>query len=329
MRHPGTDSSQKEQQGESSPTIFDKVPQVQTVLVAILLVAQILPQPHLSSGVFAEGGGVEYGVPLVVFLVLAVSLATGYWLALAGALRAHWSVGFPVIALSTGLLAVQPLTALFTLGNGVGARLAPYTAERWMSLAQLVVLAVFWLQALSSLLKRKRRLLSSERQAGIRQRYGRVLIGVLALLLIYYGLAFGIWLTFVRAGLAMTGTGFLLNAFGLQVLYLPLFLVLPILALSTDLLDSGQKIVKHFLFIKPGEVRFPRLLPGLTALVAMGMIVYKLLQDGSGLMLGLATILALAGIVALLVRFARVDEHWTQEIPSIWLFLGAAFFLLY
>ena len=49
----------------------------QTVAVAVLLVTQFLPQPHVSSGV-ADQGGLPYGVPLASFVVMALSLAAGF-----------------------------------------------------------------------------------------------------------------------------------------------------------------------------------------------------------------------------------------------------------
>ena len=56
----------------------------QSAVVAVLLVTQFVPQPHVSSGV-ADQGGLAYGVPLASFVVMAVSLAAGFGMLLTGA----------------------------------------------------------------------------------------------------------------------------------------------------------------------------------------------------------------------------------------------------
>ncbi len=296
--------------------IFDQITLLQTILVAVLLATQVLPQPTISSGVSAQSG-IAYSVPLASFLMLAVSLAVGYWFVLAGALRSYWSVCVPVIALLTGILAIQPLIAIV-----VGINLDLFTPELWLSMAQLVVLAAFWLWALIILRQNRNLPAPGSRFASW---HGWAFVGVLALLLIYYGLAFGIWLIYFRTGLNPAANSFLLGAIGGQVVLLPLILVLPILALSMDLLHRAQKTVKRIVLNEQGEVRFPRLLVGLTPLAVVAMIVNELRKGSSELIAGLVLIIILAGIVVLLVRFAQVDRNWPREMPSFWLYVGATF----
>jgi hypothetical protein len=297
----------KEQQGEGPLTILDKVVLLQAGLVAILLVAQFLPLPRINSGVFAEGGAREYEVPLFVFLILAISLAIGYCCMFACALRARWSVRFLVVLLGTGLLAIQPVIAL-------RAGTERSTTESWLSYAQLGTLALFWVWALSVPLYRR-----YVKQVSLD------FIGVIALLLIYYGLAF------VHANKG--GTDFLLDTIGAQVLFLPLFFVLLMLLNGTSLLSRGQTLARTVLFTKQNGTEqlrsgLARYLPALTALVAVGMIVYEVLHAGSGLLPGLLSTVVLAGIVVLLVRFAKVDSSWPKEVPSMCLFLGALFIVI-
>jgi hypothetical protein len=309
----------KKQQEKDRFATFDKIMLVQTILVAVLLATQVLPQPTISSGV-ASQSGIAYSVPLASFLLLAVSLAVGYWFVLAGALRSHWSVCFPVIALLTGILAVQPLIAVI-----VGVSRELFTAEVWLSMVQLGILAVYWLWALI-ILRQNRKQPATGRQSI--SWHGRAFLGVLALLLIYYSLAFGVWLAYIHAGLTSAASDFLFGAIGGQAVLLPIILVLPILAFSTDLLHRAQKIVKRIVYNERGEVRFPRLLVGLTPLVAIAMIVNELRRGSNGLIPGLLFIIILAGIVALLVRFAQIDGNWPREMPSFWFYAGAAFIFI-
>ncbi len=150
---------------------------------------------------------------------------------------------------------------------------------------------------------------------------------MLVLLLAYYGLEFGIWLAFAAAGRAAAGREIVLYGIGAEVLLLPLFLVFPILAFSTDSVDHAQQVVRRILS-RPrwrASHRLAFALPVLTAVVAAGMLGAEFLQAGKGLLAGLVAVIILAGILALLVRLARVDARWRQEVPSGWLFLAAAF----
>src|ERR1700735_5614905 len=85
----------------------------QTAVVAVLLVTQFVPQPHVSSGV-ADQGGLAYGVPLASFVVMAVSLAAGFGMLLTGASRSGARLRYGVLAVVTLLLAIQPVTSLIS-----------------------------------------------------------------------------------------------------------------------------------------------------------------------------------------------------------------------
>ncbi len=300
---------------------LDKVVLGQTVLVAVLLAAQGLTQPEVGSGV-PTPGGLPYRVPLAGFLVLIVSLAVGYLLALAGALRSPPRVRFPVLILVTGLLAIQP-------GNTVAGGTHRLAADRWLSLAQLAVLAAFWLWAAGpAVAERAATAGRAARPAAARRACRRhPAAGAVILLLAYYGLEFGIWLAFARAGRPAAGRGIVLYGIGAEVLLLPLFLVLPILAFSTDSVHHAQQVAGRILSSQRWQAdrRLVFALPVLTAAVAAAVLGTEFMQAGKGLLAGLVAVIVLAGITALLVRLARVDARWRQEVPSGWLFLAAAF----
>ena len=89
---------------------LDTIATGQTAVVAVLLVTQFVPQPHVSSGV-ADLGGLAYGVPLASFVVMAVSLAAGFGMLLTGASRSGARLRYGVLAVVTLLLAIQPVIA--------------------------------------------------------------------------------------------------------------------------------------------------------------------------------------------------------------------------
>jgi hypothetical protein len=284
---------------------LDTVALGQTGLVALLLVTQFAPQPEVSSGAAAQGG-LPYGVPLASFIVMAISLAAGYCMLICGALRSPWRIGILVIALVTGLLAIQPGT---TLAGGA------QPLEEWLSIAQLLVLAAFWLWWLRAIGKPPDRVLA---YTGV-------------LLLTYYGLEFGSWLAFVQAGHKADGAGILLHSIAAEVLLLPLALTLPILAFSTDWVNRARRIVQHALFFRQGQrgkLYFTRALPAVTTVVAAGMLAYEVSIAHLGLLGGLAAVLIIAGIMTLLVRLAEIDTHWPLEVPPVWVFVAAAFFFV-
>jgi hypothetical protein len=217
--------------------VFFRITEVQMFLVAVLLFAQNSLQPQVSSGVI-DSQGITYLVPLVTFMMMAFSVALGYWFALAGALRVHWMVCIPVFALGTGVLAVVPITGLVVYTHGIDAGIEPFVTETRLRLAQLVVLALFWVWALGLVVVRSR----SKQGASAHLRriapwHWWSFLGVLALLLLYYALELAVWWAYVQAGREATGNGFLLQSLGVPALLLPTFLSFVLLLGSTDLLE--------------------------------------------------------------------------------------------
>jgi hypothetical protein len=220
-------------------------------------------------------------------------------------------------------LAIQPVTSLTVRGAGSALPL-----ERWLSTAQLVILATFWFWAGGVALAGHWVPRLADHRTGERPSSGRALVYPSFVLLAYYGLECGIWLAFVHAGQAAAGAGILLHSIGAEVLLLPLVLVLPILAFSTDWVNQGQRIVRHVLFFRQkarGRLQFSRSLPFAAVVVAAGMLGYEIWRASEGLPAGLLAVIIIAGIMVLLVRLARVDWHWPQDIGSAWVFAGAAF----
>ena len=117
---------------------LDTIAITQTAVVAVLLVTQFLPQPHVSSGV-ADQGGLVYGVPLADFVVMAVSVPVGFGMLLTGASRSGARLRYGVLAVVTLLLAIQPVTSLISANAG-----REYPLVLAFSAAQLAILAVWW-----------------------------------------------------------------------------------------------------------------------------------------------------------------------------------------
>jgi len=308
---------------------LDQLALIQTALIAVLLVTQFVRQPYLSSGVAAQGG-LPYGVPLAAFVVLIISLVAGYCLLAAGAFRSPRRIRVPVIALITALLAIQPVTSLTATGSG-GAQ--PLT--RWLSVAQLAVLGAFlalaFLVSAGNVAGPVRRIPHPEGKTSERRPRGASARSAVCFLLAYYGLQLVIWLAFAVTGRAPAGAGILLHSVGAEVLVLPLVLVFPILAFSTDWVSRLQRIVRQALDFRQKEqrpARFSRSLLVLTAVVAAGMLGYEIATAHAGLPGGLAAVVVIAGIMALLVRLARVDEKWPADVERKWLFTAAAFFFV-
>jgi hypothetical protein len=309
---------------------LDQLALIQTTLVAVLLATQFIRQPYLSSGVAAQGG-LPYGVPLASFLVLIVSLLAGYCLLAVGAVRSPWRIRVSVIVLITALLAIEPVTELTTAGSG-GAE--PLT--RWLSAAQLAVLGAL---LTSTFLASARGVATPVRKAPAAgagktaegQSGGATVRCAALFLLAYYALELIIWMAFVLTGRASAGAGILLQSTGAEILILPLVLVFPILAFSTDWVDRLQRIAQHVLFFREterGKLKFSRSLPFLTAIVAAGMLAYEISMAHEGLLGGLAAVVVIAGIMVLLVRLARVDKSWPQDVGRPWVFTAAAFFFV-
>jgi hypothetical protein len=235
-----------------------------------------------------------------------------------GALYPGSRVRISVIVLIVGLLAIQPVSAL------AGRQEAgPYRPEKWLSIGQLAVLAALLLWAIGRKL--------AERRAGGAESGRPVYIGACGALIVYYGLEFGIWLAFAGAGEAGVGAGTLLHGISAEVLLLPLALVLPILAFSTEWVNRAQRIVRHAVFFRDGQrgkLSFARPMPFAVALVAVTLLGYELWHATLGLLGGLVAVAGIAAITARLVRFARVDWDWPLDVSAGWVFAAAAFYFV-
>jgi hypothetical protein len=309
---------------------LDTIALGQTIIAALLLATQFAPQPHVSSGVAAQGG-LSYGVPLAGFLVMIISLAAGYWMLAVGALYPRAHVRISVIVLVVGMLAIQPVTALAGRQSG-----GPYSLDKWLSIGQVAVLAAFLLWAAGRALASRRIAPPAPHPAGEQPSEGAVsnrpvFIGAFAALGVYYGIQFGIWSAFVQAGQAGTGAGILLHAISAEVLLLPLALVLPILAFSTEWVNRTQRIVRHAAFFRDGprgRLSFARPMPYVVALVAVALLGYELWHATLGLLGGLVVVLVIAAITAKLVQFAQIDWDWPLDVSVGWVFAAAAFYFV-
>ena len=277
---------------------LDTIATGQTAVVAVLLVTQFVPQPHVSSGV-ADQGGLAYGVPLASFVVMAVSLAAGFGMLLTGASRSGARLRYGVLAVVTLLLAIQPVTLLISADAGRG-----YSLALVFSAAQLAILAVWWRWSTRPAL-------------------------VWVLLPAYYLLAAGVWLVFAAHGQASAGTGVVLHGLAAELLLLPVVLVFPILAFSTDWVNRVRGITHRVLLSRDprGRLRFSRPLPYATAIIAVALLTGEILA-GEGLAGGLAAVLVMTVIMTVMIWLAGIDWHWRREIKKPWIFAGAAVFVV-
>jgi hypothetical protein len=292
----------------------------QTVIVALLLLSGLkVSQPSVSSGVQDQAGG-TFLVPTAVFIVMAVSVAAGYCLVLAGAFRVRAAAGLPIITATTITLAVVPISKLHA-----GTAIEPHEWLRW---AQLGVLALLWVWAL-------RRLASgqwvvggeAEHQSSGERKHGAVLAGVLAVVAAYYVLEFVVWGSYAQANQTARGTGFLLDDLSFQAVLLPVFLTLVVLLGSTDLLGWGELIVARV----PAWTAHSRswIFLILTPLTACLVIANALrVNPGEALPEVLAGA-ALAGIVGLLVRWGTGYTGWSDDLRGKLVFVGAIVVFIY
>jgi hypothetical protein len=286
----------------------------QTVLVALLLLAGLkVSQPEVNSGVQDQAGG-EFAVPLVVFVVAAISIAVGYCLTLAGALRIRAAAGLPIAAAITVTLAAEPISKL-----SAGPAVEPHEWLRW---AQLGVLALLWAWLLRNLAARQR----ARREKGGHQppaagKHGVMLAGVLAVIVAYYALEFALWGSYAGTGHAASGTGFLLDDLSFQAILLPIFLTLVVLLGSTDWLDWGEHIAwRGTRWIR---MNHPKLLPVLVPLAACLTIANVLRSHIGEALPELLVGVILAGAVGLLVYSGTGYTGWSEEIRSKAVFVGA------
>jgi hypothetical protein len=297
----------------------------QIAVVAVLMAVQKVRQPQVSSTVLDPVGG-DFAVPLVVFVVMSVSVAAGYWFGLAGALRVRASVGVPVAALVTWTLTDYPITLLRAHSTRTGQ-----VSFAWQLWAQLGVLGVFWVWlALVALARRRARATRPVVQADPDGKPWRpwVFLGAGGCMLAYYALEVAIWIQFARSGQTAAGTGFLLNGLGLQAVLLPNFLVLVLLLGSTDLLEWGEITVWR-LVVRAGRAWPPWLLVIVTSLAAIAILVNVIRVNGTNVLLELAVIGIPAVLIAALVRLAPGYGRWSADIRSRAVTTGAVVVFAY
>jgi hypothetical protein len=288
----------------------------QTLIVAVLLLAGLtVSQPSVSSGVQDQAGG-SFLVPTAVFIVMAFSVAAGYCLVLAGALRVRAAAGLPIIAATTITLAVVPISKLHA-----GAAVEPHEWLRW---AQLGVLAFLWAWVLWRLATRQ---WGAERRSSRGRKHGAVLVGVLAVVVVYYALEFAVWGSYAQVGQTARGTGFLLDDLSFQAVLLPVFLTLVVLLSSTDLLDWGELIAARVpIWVKPSYSWIFLILTPLTACL----VIASALRAHPGEALPEILVGAvLAGMVGLLVHLGTDYAGWSDELRGRLVFVGAIVIFVY
>ncbi len=298
----------------------------QIMLVAVLMALQKVHQPQVNSVVSGAAGG-TFTVPLVVFIVMVMSVAAGYWFGLAGALRVRPGVGIPIAALATWTLADVPISSL-RLG---ATTVDPHLSDAGLRWAQLGILAVFWAwlggtTAAAWYARRKRPVVAPA--PGGQPWHPGIFRVTLACVLAYYALEFVIWVLYAQAGLAATGTGSLLADLGVQAVLLPTFLVLVVLLGSTDLLEWGEIAVQSIV-VGPKRDRPRWLLAILTLMAALATIANVVRIDGINIVLELAVLGVPAIFLAALVRLAPGYGDWSDDLRSRAVITGATVTFLY
>ena len=289
----------------------------QTGIVALLLLSGLwVSQPSVSSGV--QGGA--FVVPTAVFIVMAISVAAGYGLVLAGAFRVRAAAGLPIVAATTITLAVVPISKLHA-----GAAIEPHEWLRW---AQLGVLAWLWVWVLWRLAARQwAGGVGVEHQSSGERKHGAVLVGVLAVVVAYYALEFAVWGSYAPADRTARGTGFLLDDLSFQVVLLPVFLTLIVLLGSTDLLGWGELIAARIPVRVTPSHRWIFLI--LTPLTACLVIANALRVHPGEAVPELLVGAVLAGIVGLLVRLGTGYTGWSDKLRGTLVFVGAIVVFVY
>jgi hypothetical protein len=301
-------------------------------IVALLLATQGLPQPQIPAGISSNLPAAH--LPLGAFVVIALSLALGWCFILTGALRVHWGLRLPVIALVTVALGYYPVVQLYS-DNGLTGE--PFVTEVRLAWVQLGVLGLFWVWSAGLLL------INRHPPNGIGNTGGqqhspsfpvRSFWLVCALLLIYEGAALGVWLAYQRAGIP-SSVGVFADALTGQVFVLPLLLAVVIYWSSTDFIEWGEVGVHALLSImrrverrrtnRANRANRPWLLMAVTGVVATGIVidVLRVYQAGAIFALWIASLIA--QVLVLLAYLARIDAHWPERVPTAALLAGVAF----
>jgi hypothetical protein len=296
----------------------------QTFIVALLLLAALkVSLPSVSGGVQDQAGG-TFVVPTAVFIVMAASVAAGYCLVLAGAMRVRAAVGLPIIAATTITLAAVPISKLYA-----GAAVEPHEWLRWV---QLGVLALLWAWVLLRVAARHRvaGAGAEDQPSGGRKPVAMpvgVLAGVLAAVVAYYALEFAIWGSYAQAGQTARGTGFLLDDLSFQAVLLPVFLTLIVLLGSTDLLGWGELIATRVSArVTPAHSWIFLIV---TPLAACLVIANALRAHPGEALPELLVGAVLAGIVGLLVHSGADYAGWSDKLRGKLVFAGAIAVFVY
>ena len=292
----------------------------QTVIVALLLLGGLkVSQPSVSSGVPDQAGG-TFLVPTAVFIVMATSVAAGYCLVLAGALRVRAAAGLPIVAATAITLAVVPISTLHA-----GAAIEPHEWLRWAQLGVLGLLSAWALWRLAT--RQWPGGVEAEHGSTGERKHGAVLVGVLAAVVAYYALEFVVWGSYAQAGQTARGTGFLLDDLSFQAVLLPVFLTLVVLLGSTDLLGWGELIAARVPARATPSHSWIFLI--LTPLAACLVIANALHAHPGEALPELLVGAVLAGIVGLLVRLGTGYAGWSDDLRGKLVFVGAILVFVY
>jgi hypothetical protein len=148
-------------------------------------------------------------------------------------------------------------------------------------------------------------------------------------MVVYEGAALGVWLAYRQAGTSL-GVGVFAQSLTGQVFLLPLLLAAVIYWSSSDLLEWGE-LGGHVLLRvvrrgdPVGQSGIPLLLIGLASVAALGVALDVLRVYGGSVLLAALLATALAGLLALLAVFARMDATWPTQVPTRAVLAGVVF----
>lgn len=286
---------------------------LQTAMVAVLLVTQVISQRAIASGVPDDSGG-TYVVPVASLVATAVSIAAGYCLALAAAPRIQPAAGLTVVAAVTVVLGTVPLSKLEVGGPVTGV----HAADVWLRSAQLGTLALLCALALWN---------AASRRTAARLRPWVIPAATAAAGGAYYLLEVGVWVAYVLAGQSSAGTGYLVDDLGVQTMLLPVVLTVVVLLYSTDLLDWGEITAWRITYLV--KHRSPRRFRVLTPLAALAVVGNVLRTAPAAAPAELAAGVVIAGAAVLLAR--RTDHYagWSDDMRSHAVLLGAIVLFAY
>lgn len=290
-------------------------------VVALLLGTRDLPQIEISAGGSANLQANQ--VPLVSFVVTAVSLGLGFVCALSGALLVRTRLRLFIVALVTVVLGVEPIVGLF-IGSGLSGTTFDAVAVLWWF--QIAALLAIWGWTIKTLRPSPEPVVfmaPAHRHTFPR----RTFIVMLALILAYYAAEFAVWIAYARAGIRF-GPGLFANSITFQLENLPLLLAAIIFWSSTDFLEWGD-LAARTLFrwvgtLSKTKTSAPLPLLILTGVVALAMTV-DVLRPGDNLLVSLIGVALIIGLTVVVARAANIDGTWPSNIPVSGQILGPAF----